>query len=112
MVDAAWIVSMRPSADGRVVGQTGRKPADRALELSAMSELGHDSHSELICPSWSPASIELDLFCQTKTDDRKRNAIRDRRARAEEKKRLEEMAARMSAKKLQRMRKVSSVLFA
>ena len=66
-----------------------------------------------IHPSQSSAvSIGLSLFCKIKTDGRKRNAIRDRRARAEEKKRLEEMAARMSAKKLQRMRKVSSVLFA
>lgn len=41
-----------------------------------------------------------------KLTGRKRNAIRDRRERAEEKKRMEEAAARMSAKKLQRLRKV------
>jgi len=37
----------------------------------------------------------------------KANMIRERRERAEEKARLENMAAKMSAKKLQRMRKVS-----
>ena len=37
---------------------------------------------------------------------RKRNVTKERKERAEEKKRLEEMAARMSAKKLQRLRKV------
>lgn len=37
----------------------------------------------------------------------KANAIRERRARVAEKARLQEMAARMSAKKLQRLRKVS-----
>lgn len=39
--------------------------------------------------------------------DSKADVIRERRARQEEKARLENMAAKMSAKKLQRMRKVS-----
>jgi hypothetical protein len=42
----------------------------------------------------------LDCLC------RKREITKERKARLEEKKRLEEMAARMSAKKLQRMKKV------
>lgn len=48
----------------------------------------------------APCTVKL-------TPGRKRTAIRDRREREAEKKRLEEMKARMSAKKLQRMKKVS-----
>ncbi len=51
----------------------------------------------LAIPSYSDSDADL---CS------KRNAIRERRARVAEKARLEEMAARMSAKKLQRLRKV------
>jgi hypothetical protein len=40
-------------------------------------------------------------------EERKRQALKERRERREEKKGLEEMKARMSAKKLQRMKKVS-----
>lgn len=38
---------------------------------------------------------------------RKKTITKERKLRVEEKKRLEEMAARMSAKKLQRLKKVS-----
>ena len=41
---------------------------------------------------------------------RKREALKERRERAEEKKRLEEAKAKMSAKKLQRMRKVCTTV--
>ena len=41
---------------------------------------------------------------------RKRDKLKERREREAEKIRMEEMAAKMSAKKLQRMKKVSSTL--
>jgi hypothetical protein len=39
-------------------------------------------------------------------NNRKKTITKERKLRVDEKKRLEEMAARMSAKKLQRMKKV------
>jgi rRNA-processing protein CGR1 len=42
--------------------------------------------------------------------DRKRNHIKERRDRQEQRLRMEQMAAKMSAKKLQRLQKVSFTL--
>jgi hypothetical protein len=58
-------------------------------------------HFLYLATAWHRASDSLlDCLC------RKREITKERKARLEEKKRLEEMAARMSAKKLQRMKKV------
>lgn len=56
--------------------------------------------------SKSDPSLPLSLFRFSHLH-RKKTITKERKLRVEEKKRLEEMAARMSAKKLQRMKKVS-----
>lgn len=70
------------------------------------SNLDYSGHKDSLLGL--PRATKIRAPCTVKlTPCRKRTAIRDRREREAEKKRLEEMKARMSAKKLQRMKKVS-----
>lgn len=83
-----------------------RKKADaiKLLERTLKEEKVAEAERSAFCRANAHASCQTDLIC---CQCRKRTITKERKERQEEKQRLEEAAARMSAKKLQRMKKVS-----
>lgn len=93
-----------------------RKKADaiKAVEKQLKDDKLAEAERSVSLPSYPPPRpLESDFTDNHSPSDglacvdcRKKQAHKERKERIEEKKRLEEMAAKMSAKKLQRMKKV------
>lgn len=93
-----------------------RKKADaiKAVEKQLKDDKVAEAERSVSLPSYPPLRpLESEFTDNLSPSDglvcvecRKKQAHKERKERIEEKKRLEEMAAKMSAKKLQRMKKV------
>ncbi|OXC68699.1 rRNA-processing protein CGR1 [Cryptococcus neoformans] len=102
------IVSVAPSKNGRTPGKA-HKSAKTALRRSYISpsvKTPFEKRMENEKAQQAAKQLERELKEEKETDrQRKVNIIKERRARKEEKQREEELRAKMSAKKLQRMKK-------
>ncbi|AFR95422.1 rRNA-processing protein CGR1 [Cryptococcus neoformans C23] len=102
------VVSVAPSKNGRTPGKA-HKSAKTALRRSYISpsvKTPFEKRMEKEKAQQAAKQLERELKEEKETDrQRKVNIIKERRARKEEKQREEELRAKMSAKKLQRMKK-------
>ncbi|EIW71688.1 hypothetical protein TREMEDRAFT_28248 [Tremella mesenterica DSM 1558] len=99
---------------GRTNGKGWKAPKETAVRRSYISpsiKTSFAKRKELEKTRQAVRDIEREMKEEKATEDerRKRTAIRERRERQAEKERQEQLRAKMSAKKLQRMKKVRFV---
>ncbi|ORX37924.1 hypothetical protein BD324DRAFT_623845 [Kockovaella imperatae] len=105
---SAPVRSLAASKNGRTAGKAHKesKSAARRSYLSRASKQGFEHRKELESKRQAMKGVEKEMKEEKEAEqERKRTAIKERRERQEEKQRLELVKAKMSAKKLQRMKK-------
>ncbi|CAK9781511.1 hypothetical protein CC85DRAFT_269531 [Cutaneotrichosporon oleaginosum] len=109
---APKVLEVRPSKLGRSHGKAwkGEKESTRRTIMAPGLKSPFAKRLEQDKARQAVKAVEKEMKDEAKEEhERKVAAIRERRQRKAEKERLEQIAAKMSAKKLQRLRKVSVV---
>ncbi|WWC73501.1 uncharacterized protein I206_107472 [Kwoniella pini CBS 10737] len=105
---SAVIVSVAASRNGRTPGKAhkGEKTAVKRSYISNSVKTPFEKRREQDKAKAAMKAVEQELKDDKQANhDKKVSIIKERRERAAEKQRMEEMKAKMSAKKLQRMKK-------
>ncbi|WRT69499.1 uncharacterized protein IL334_006485 [Kwoniella shivajii] len=105
---APVLVSVAASRNGRTPGKAhkGEKTALKRSYISNAVKTPYEKRREKDRQQESMKAVEKELKDDKQAEkDRKVTAIKERRERVAERQRMEEMRAKMSAKKLQRMKK-------
>ncbi|GFZ50116.1 rRNA-processing protein CGR1 [Saitozyma sp. JCM 24511] len=102
------LLSVAPSKNGRTAGKAHKssKTATRRSYISNSIKTPFEKRMEKEKEREAVKQVEREMKEEAEAErERKRTALKERRERQAEKSRLEAMAAKMSAKKLQRLRK-------